>query len=69
MPWRLNGRGFTSILPKNTFYRYRRQFLAHNIDISIINDKQRNNIIPLVRYLEAQPASIPDWAYEKGLVA
>lgn len=65
----LNGEDLRQSLPKNTFYRYRRQFLAYNIDISVINDKQRNNIIPLVRYLEAQPADIPQWAYEKGLVA
>lgn len=65
----LNGEDLRQSLPKNTFYRYRRQFLEHNIDISIINEKQRNNIIPLVRYLEAQPAEIPVWAYQKGLVA
>ena len=65
----LNGEDLRQSLPKNTFYRYRRQFLAYNIDISVINDKQRNNIIPLVRYLEAQPADIPQWAYEKNLVA
>ena len=65
----LNGEDLRQSLPKNTFYRYRRTFLEHGIDISIVHDKHRNNIVPLVRYLEAQPADIPQWAYEKNLVA
>jgi II/X family phage/plasmid replication protein len=65
----LNGEDLRQSLPKNTFYRYRRTFLEHGIDISIVHDKHRNNIVPLVRYLEAQPAEIPQWAYEKNLVA
>lgn len=65
----LNGEDLRQSLPKNTFYRYRRQFLEHNVDISIIHDGKRNNIVPLIRYLEAEPASIPKWAYDKKLVA
>ena len=65
----LNGEDLRQSLPKNTFYRYRRQFLEHNIDISIVQDGKRNNIVPLIRYLEAEPAQIPQWAYEKKLVA
>lgn len=65
----LNGEDVRQSFSKSSFYRYRRQFLEYGIDISIIQDKQRNNIIPLIRYLEAEPASIPQWAYEKNLVA
>jgi II/X family phage/plasmid replication protein len=65
----LNGEDLRQSLPKNTFYRYRRQFLEHNVDISIIQDGTRNNIVPLIRYLEAEPAQIPQWAYDKKLVA
>ena len=65
----LNGEDLRQSLPKNTFYRYRRQFLEHNIDISIVQDGKRNNIVPLIRYLEAEPAQIPQWAYERNLVA
>jgi II/X family phage/plasmid replication protein len=65
----LNGEDLRQSLPKNTFYRYRRTFLEYNVDISIIQDKKRNNVIPLVRYVEAQPAEIPQWAYERNLVA
>ncbi|EPD1442880.1 phage/plasmid replication domain-containing protein, partial [Escherichia coli] len=28
----------------------------------------KNNIIPMVRVLEARPAEIPQWIYEKGLI-
>ena len=44
----LNGEDLRQSLPKNTFYRYRRTFLEHGIDISIVHDKNRNNIVPLV---------------------
>lgn len=63
------GDDLKQILPKNTFYRYRRQLLEHGIDISIVQTESRSNVIPLVRYLEAQPVGIPDWAYTKRLVA
>lgn len=57
------------ILSKSAFYRWRKALLEHGIDIAIPQQANRNNIIPLIRYLEAQPASIPQWAYDKGLVA
>lgn len=63
------GDDLRQIFPKNTFYRYRRQLLEHGIDISIVQEENRSNVVPLVRYLEAQPVGIPDWAYQKGLVA
>jgi II/X family phage/plasmid replication protein len=65
----LNGEDLRQTLPKNTFYRYKRQFLEHGIDISMIQETKRNNVIPLIRYLEAEPAQIPQWAYDKKLVA
>jgi II/X family phage/plasmid replication protein len=63
------GDDLRKILPKNTFYRYRRQILEHGIDICLVQEKQQSNVIPLIRYLEAVPADIPQWAYQKGLVA
>jgi II/X family phage/plasmid replication protein len=64
-----HGTDIRTIYSKAQFYKYRKQLLAYGIDISVIHDSNRSNVIPLVRYLEAVPASIPDWAYEKGLVA
>ena len=53
------------------FYRYRRKLKEYDIDIGILRDveKDTNNVIPLMRVLEAQPVGIPDWAIEQGLVA
>ena len=63
------GDDLRAILPKNTFYRYRRQMFDYGIDISILQDSTRSNVVPLIRYLEATPADIPQWAYDKDLVA
>lgn len=65
----LAGDDLRKVLPKNTFYRYRRELLPYGVDIAIVQQGERKNIIPLIRYLEAEPAEIPAWAYEKGLVA
>lgn len=67
----LSGIDLRAELPKNTFYRYRRKLKEHDIDIALIrdSDKAADNVIPLIRVLEAEPVGIPDWAYEQGLVA
>ena len=66
-----HGSDLKQILSKNTFYRYRRKLKEYDIDIGIIRDVQEdtNNVIPLMRVLEAEPVGIPDWAIEQGLVA
>ena len=56
-------------MSKTAFYRWRKQLLEYGIDIAILNQDNRSNVVPLIRYLEAEPAQIPDWAYEKRLVA
>ena len=66
----LHGDDLRQDLPKMTYYRYRKELLEFGIDISNVQDvdKPLDNVVPLVRVLEALPASIPDWAYEKKLV-
>lgn len=66
----LHGEDLRVILPKNTFYRYRREFKRYDIDIALVRDKEQqdNKVIPMLQVLEAKPMGIPDWAYEKGLV-
>ena len=66
-----HGADLKQMLSKNTFYRYRRKLKEHDIDIGILRDVEQdtNNVIPLMRVLEAQPVGIPDWAIEQGLVA
>ena len=65
----LNGDDLKTVLPRPTFYRYRKQILEYGVDISSKSPKEKSNVIPLIRVLEAQPVGIPDWAYEKKLVA
>ncbi|HBC1013188.1 TPA: Replication-associated protein G2P [Escherichia coli] len=56
-------------LPSRTFYRHRRQLLEFGIDINFYCDEPDvSNVIPLVRVLEAKPAEIPSWMYEKGFI-
>lgn len=58
-----------SVLPKTTYYRHRRALLEYGIDIALRKEtKDRSNVVPLIRVLEAQPAQIPDWAYEMNLI-
>lgn len=65
----LNGDDLKQILPHNTFYRSKRALQEYGIDISTKSPKEKSNVIPLIRVLEAKPVGIPDWAYEKNLVA
>ena len=66
-----NGEDLRQVLSRPTFYRYRTRLMEYGIDISIVKDieKEQSNIVPMIRYLEAVPMGIPDWAYQKGLVA
>lgn len=60
----LDGNDPRLILPKNTYYRHRRALLEHDIDISILNTKEQQevtNIVPLCKVLELKPAEFPHW--------
>ena len=67
----LSGEDLRTILPKNTFYRYRRKLKEYDIDIVLVRDVNKlvDNVVPLIRVLEAEPVGIPEWAYEQGLIA
>lgn len=56
-------------MAKNTYYRHRKELLEYGIDINLRQDStDKTNVVPLIRVLEATPAAIPDWAFQKGLV-
>ena len=65
----LNGDDLKQILPNGTYYRSKSGLQKYGIYISTKPPKEKNNVIPLIRVLEAKPVGIPDWAYEKNLVA
>jgi II/X family phage/plasmid replication protein len=67
----LHGEDLRLELSKPTYYRIRKQLRQYDIDISLVRDidKPSDNVIPLIRVLEAEPVGVPDWAYEQNLVA
>lgn len=65
-----SGADMKTRLPKNTFYRNRRELLKFGIDIAIrqaIDAPDRSNVVPLIRYIEATPVQAPDWAIGTNL--
>ena len=63
-----NGVNLKEILPKNTFYRYRRELLKYEIDISVSKRYPEKNIISVRKILEKNFVPIPKWAYQNGLI-
>ena len=67
--WR-TGISCREMLPKNTFYRHRRLLLDSGIDINFPPiSPERNNVVPLLRIVEAVPIANPGWAYDLQLIA
>ena len=66
--WR-DGEDLRQSLSKPTFYRHRTLLLLYGVDISIPQESKRNNVVPMIRYLEASPVGIPAWAKRTRLVA
>lgn len=64
-----SGVDLRTTLSKATFYRHRKDLYEHGIDITLRQESlDQSNVIPLVRVLEAKPASIPTWAIQQNLV-
>ncbi|WP_214295087.1 phage/plasmid replication protein, II/X family, partial [Escherichia coli] len=50
------GANMKEMLPKPTFYRHRKELLSFGIDINFYCESpDSNNVVPLVRTLEAKP--------------
>jgi len=64
------GQDIRAMFPKKTFYRHRNALLPHGVDIAVKQprDSSRDNVVPLVRVLEAVPAEIPQWMYDQNLI-
>lgn len=71
LSWR-HGEDLRGQLPKNTFYRYRRQLLEFGIDIAQVQRvnaaRNNSNVVPLVTKINPVPLAIPQWAIDDGLV-
>lgn len=65
----LEGHDLRATLPRTTYWRHRKELQALGINIDLRQDSiDRSNVVPLVRILEAQPADIPSWAFDLGLI-
>ncbi|KXU38705.1 hypothetical protein AXE65_00840 [Ventosimonas gracilis] len=64
------GHDLKSILSNGTYYNHRKDLKEYGIDIAIRCDRAVNtsNVVPLIRILEAKPAGIPAFFFERGLV-
>lgn len=58
----MRGDDLRSILPKTSFYRYRRELLEFGVDISVSKPNENRKPILLTDVLKKEPASTPDWA-------
>jgi len=68
MLWK-QGHDLRSSLSKATFYRHRAELLSLGIDINIRCDRRDDsNVVPMIRVLEAVPAAIPQFFFDRGLV-
>jgi II/X family phage/plasmid replication protein len=67
--WR-QGADVRNLMSIRTFYRHRTMLLEYGVDISSIHlAPENNNVIPMMRIIEAVPVANPAWAYERGLIA
>lgn len=57
-----SGVDLRSVYTKSAFYRFRSRLLDHGIDVAALNPREKSNVVPLVRILEAMPVGVPDWA-------
>lgn len=63
------GHDLRNLMSDRTFYRQKKQLMAYGINIDIQpNQSHSSNVVPMFRILEAVPASVPDWAFNKQLI-
>jgi II/X family phage/plasmid replication protein len=65
----IEGHDLRGMMSKATYYRHCLELkeLGINIDLRPESTK-KSNVVPLIRVLEAKPASIPIFAFERGLI-
>lgn len=56
------GSDLRALLPHRTFYKYRKELLAHGVDIATLVPREVSNVVPLFKVLEAVPVGVPEWA-------
>ncbi len=64
------GHDLRNLVSPATFHRHRNELRdAYGINIDLRPESiNKTNIVPLIKILEATPAEIPEWAFDKKLV-
>ncbi len=63
------GHDLRNLISRTTYHRHRKDLKQYGINIDLRPESiEKSNVVPLVRILEAKPASIPEWAFEQNLV-
>ena len=62
-----DGHDLRGMFSRPTFYRYRTQLLALGVDISVRQDREESNVVPIGVVLVGKPVGIPDWAVNSPL--
>jgi len=65
----LEGHDLRDLMSRATYNRHRLELKSYGINIDLRPESTRNsNVVPLIRVIEAQPATIPDFAFSQGLI-
>jgi II/X family phage/plasmid replication protein len=65
----IEGHDLRDMLSKSAYYRHRADLKEYGINIDLRPEStQKSNVVPLIRVLEAQPATIPHFAFERELI-
>lgn len=63
------GHDLRNMMSKATYNRHRKELKNYGINIDLsVESIHKTNVVPLVKILQAQPASIPAWAFEQNLI-
>jgi len=65
----MEGHDLRNMHSPSTFYRHKKELKSYGINIDLKPEStKKTNIVPLIKILEANPAAIPDWAFEQNLI-
>lgn len=53
---------------QRTFYRHRKALLPYGVDLAVSQAGPPSNVVPLIRYIEAKPVGVPEWAIGTDLL-
>lgn len=63
-----DGTDVFNMMSRPTYYKHRKELLALGIDISSRPSTQRERVVPVIRYINAVPKTVPIWALNTPLL-